>query len=186
MLARDGRFVAKGNTNGTVRVWEVERGTVRELSTKPGMTRPLAFLAQGGALIFEHGDNSISQWDFATGKETELWQPRNRVRSRALSPDEHWFVAIGLDGTSILRNQSTLTQTNFGLNLEQSNDASFSPDGKTVAAISWTGIGKVWAVESAGNWERCAGSVWESIRWHSRRMEPHRGGRQRKRSAQIF
>jgi WD40 repeat protein len=148
-LARSGRFVAKGTTNGTVRVWEVERGTVRELSTKPGMTRPLAFLAQGGALIFEHGDNSISQWDFASGKETDLWQPRNRVRSRAFSPDEHWFVAIGLDGTSILRNQSTLTQTNFGLNLEQSNDASFSPDGKTVAAISWTGIGKVWAVEPA-------------------------------------
>ncbi len=149
-LASDGRLVAKGNTGGTVRVWDVEGGTApRELLTRPGLARPLAFLARGGAIILEHADNSISQWDLSSGRETELWQPKNRVRAWAFSPDEHWFVAISLDGTSILRNQSTLTQVNFGLNLEQAAGASFSPDGKSVSAISWTGIGKVWAVEPA-------------------------------------
>ena len=146
-LAWDGRRVAKGSTNGMVQVWDLDGRTgPHELSTKPDIVKPLAFLGRD-AVILDHQDNSISQWDLSSGRETKLWQPQNSVHAWAVSPDGHWSGGFSFDGAGILQDHSTLTKTNFTLNLREASDARFSPDGKSLAVVSWLGIGKVWSIE---------------------------------------
>ena len=73
--------------------------------------------------------------------------PRTFLRTSAISPDERWCVTFGLTGASVLWDRLALTRTNLGVNLRQTSGASFSPDGKTFAVVSWLGIGKVWSID---------------------------------------
>jgi WD40 repeat protein len=138
LLARDGLRVATGSTNGLVRVWDLDRGgPARELSTHPVNVRPMAFLPRSEGILLQHENNSISEWSLTTGRETQVWQARDRVRAWAVSNDEHWLTAFSYEGASILRDRSARNQTNLGVNLQQASAANFSADGRQFAVVSW-------------------------------------------------
>jgi WD40 repeat protein len=146
-LSSDGRRGATGSTNGVVGVWDLERGTlVRKLEVQTGFVRPLTFLPQGDRLIVLSNDDSLQEWDLLTGRETQSWPSVEATQALAVSPDGRWCAAFGASGKSSLRDLSDSTQKDVGMILRQPAGASFSPDGKLLAAVSWLGIGKVWSL----------------------------------------
>jgi WD40 repeat protein len=108
----------------------------------------LAFLPRSNALIFRDAEGGFHEWDLLSGGETHFWQltPHGNL-AWAISPDERWSATFDYAGASVLRDRSTLTQTNLGVNLGQASGASFSPDGKLLAVCSWLGIAKVWSTD---------------------------------------
>ncbi|MDB6032843.1 MAG: serine/threonine protein kinase [Verrucomicrobiales bacterium] len=148
LLSRDGHRTAVGSTNGTVQLWDSDRGTlIRELSTQPGVVLPLNFVQRGDGIILHHEDDSIREWNFSSGRQTQLWQAPDRQIAWALSADERWFAAFAFNGTSILQDRSSGAKTDLRVNLREASAATFSPDAKSFAVVSWTGIGKVWSLE---------------------------------------
>jgi WD40 repeat protein len=144
----DGRLAAQGSTNGIVHVWDLERGELtRELRAQTGEVRPVAFLPRSNRLIVHHADDSLHEWDLLTGREAQSWQGAEATRAWALSPDERWCVTFGTGGACVLRDRSTLAQTNLSMNLRAASGASFSPDGKIFAAGSFFTMGKVWSID---------------------------------------
>ena len=112
LLSRDGRRVATGSSNGKIRVWDLEHGTLlRELSGQTGTVVPLAFLRRGDGIIARHADDSLHEWDLSTGREGRSWQAAAQLSAWAISPDEQWCATFGYGGASVLRNLSTVTET---------------------------------------------------------------------------
>jgi WD40 repeat protein len=144
----DGRRVAITLTNGVLQVWDLERGTLtRELPTQSTVISQLAFLPRSNALIFRDAEGGFHEWDLLSGRETHSWQitPHGPL-AWAISPYERWSATFDYAG-GVLRDRSTLTQTNLGVNLGQASGASFSPDGKLLAVCSYLGIAKVWSTD---------------------------------------
>ncbi|HZS35905.1 MAG TPA: WD40 repeat domain-containing protein, partial [Polyangia bacterium] len=60
----DGRFIATGNQDATVHVWETESGKDLQMNGYPFKVRELAW-CEGGPLLATGGSNVITVWSFA-------------------------------------------------------------------------------------------------------------------------
>ncbi|WP_328622377.1 nSTAND1 domain-containing NTPase [Streptomyces sp. NBC_00354] len=87
----DGRTVATGSSDKTVRLWDVNAGTsLPPLSGHSGVVRSVAFSADGRTLATGSGDRTVRLWDAKTGEfRKALSGHTGAVRS----------VAFGRDGT---------------------------------------------------------------------------------------
>jgi Tol biopolymer transport system component len=131
----DGRFVATGAGDGSVRLWDMAAGKeVREYRGHTGFQRSVVF-SPDGKLLASGGDGEIILWDVARGEEVRRLSGHvNGVRRMAFSPDgkilasggfdEHfrlWDVATG----KVLREARAHPRVVYGI--------AFSPDGKLLA-----------------------------------------------------
>jgi WD40 repeat protein/serine/threonine protein kinase len=85
----DGRWVASGSSDTTIKVWEAETGRVRlTLKGHLGWVRCLAFSPDGRHLASGAGDKTVKVWDAETGRLlTDFWKHNNEVESLAFSAD---------------------------------------------------------------------------------------------------
>jgi WD40 repeat protein len=140
----DGRWVAVGNGDGSLRVFDLSTG-------KP--TTPLVHGGNGGidALAFSPDgrflasgstpDGEVRVWDAGTGKPVtgSLLSERVGVVGIAFSPDGSQLVATGVNGT--LHRWSIPAATPIGdpiqlhATTEGSRGALFTPDGRTILSI---------------------------------------------------
>src|SRR6266508_5203492 len=86
---RDGRMLATGNFNGTVKLWDVRSG--RLLRTLDGHTDVVykgVFSPDEKSLASCSRDGKIKLWDLATGNELRTFTGHTRpVKAVAFSPD---------------------------------------------------------------------------------------------------
>ncbi|MDQ3259022.1 MAG: AAA-like domain-containing protein, partial [Acidobacteriota bacterium] len=146
----DGKTLATGSEDRTVKLWDVVSG--REQATLVGHTNiisSVAFSSDGRTLATASEDRTVKLWDAVTGRE--LWTfkgHQNAVYAVAFSPDGKTLVTGSGDGTAKLWKVTT------GEELMTLNDhtgaiysAAFSPDGKTLATDSRTAM-KLWDAAS--------------------------------------
>jgi WD40 repeat protein len=83
----DGRWIASGSWDNTVRLWDGATGEPCAVLPHPGIVRCLVFGPDGRWLVSSN-DDRLRIWDVATGSVLkEVKGPGNSVRSLALSPD---------------------------------------------------------------------------------------------------
>jgi WD40 repeat protein len=145
----DGKTLASGSEDKTVKLWDVETG--KELKTLKGhqdSVNSVSFPPDGKTLASASRDKTVKLWDVVTGKELKtLNGHQSAVNSVSYSPDGKTLASASRDNTVKLWDVVTGKELKT-LNGHQDQvwSVSFSPDGKTLASASWDNTVKLWDV----------------------------------------
>jgi WD40 repeat protein len=152
-LSSDGRRVASGNDDGTVRIWNAagdDRPTV--LGGHDGQVFGVAFSRDGKWLAGGGEDGTIRLWNLADGgSPVVLRGHEGAVDAVAFSPDGLHLASAGADGTvrvwALARTADAVVV--LGRHDGGALDVAYSPDGHSVAGAGNDGTVKIWNADLA-------------------------------------
>ncbi|MCT7964076.1 hypothetical protein NG791_25695 [Laspinema sp. D1] len=147
----DGKTLASGSLDTTIKLWDVETGKeIQTLTGHDGAVYSIAFSPDGKTLASVSLDNTIKLWDVKKGAEIQTFPGHEfGVYSIAFSPDGQTFASGSEDNTIKLwdvKNGAEI-QTLPGHDSWVSSIA-FSPDGQTLASGSEDNTIKLWNVKN--------------------------------------
>jgi WD40 repeat protein len=135
----DGRMLATGSADNTVRRWDLGRGTPIE-PPLTGPTKPVgtvAFSPDGGTIAAGSVDGLVWRWDARSGQPIGAPLPGrvDRVRTVAFSPDGRTLAWAGEDGRIVLWDVGTgQVARTLDSDGKPVYSFAFSPDGRTLAS----------------------------------------------------
>ena len=147
----DGRTLASGSGDNTIRLWDAASGNNLHTLTGHGEYVPsVTFIPDGKTVASGSGDQTIRLWDVASGnlKRTLIGHSYS-VESVAFSPDGRTLASGSGDNTIKLwdaasgNNLHTLTEHRAWV-----RSVTFSPDGKTLASTGLDNTIRLWDVAS--------------------------------------
>ena len=131
-FSSDGRTLASGSVNGTVKLWDVASG--REFRTFSGSPFSVAFspdariLASSGSTLDDH---TVKLWDLPSGRELHtLSGHSDRVYSVAFSADGHTLASGSFRSIKLWDVDSGQELRTFSGDFGAVNSLAFSPDGR--------------------------------------------------------
>jgi WD40 repeat protein len=131
--SRDGRYLATGGPDKTVRTWEAAGKLLHTFRGHTGPIHAVAWSADGQTLASAGADHTVRLWDTANGQTRHVLQEHKAgVVSLAWSPDGKTLVSFG-DRTTIFWDPATgrvrhKVDSAYG-------PLAWSPDGKTLATV---------------------------------------------------
>jgi len=137
----DGRLLASGGEDQTMRLWDPATGEcLRTLNGHDGSVNWVAFSPDGRLLATASGDRTVRLWDPATGEclrtltghDRNLWSVAFSPDGRLLATASGWVVQLWDPATSQLRRALDAHNSITGM--------AFSPDGWLLATGSNDGV----------------------------------------------
>ena len=117
----------------------------RELRLSNGPPSRFFLMSRGNRLII--GSllrKTFHEIDSVTWENIRTWTAPAEIWTGAMSPDAQWCVTLGLGGASQIDDLTT-RRTNPGkFDMKGASDATFSADGKWLAAGSFEGFVRIW------------------------------------------
>ncbi len=163
----DGRRLSSGGWDSTVKLWDVESGTLLWMGWHTGSLNALA-LAPDGRLLASGGDDTLVQvWDSQSGTLVQrLAGQGGTVYSLTWSPDGR-LLASGFADGSIWLWEPEAPEPGTGVQTLSGHrhwvpGLAFSPDGTRLASASFDGTVKLWDLESR--------SCLQTFSWHTDRV----------------
>ena len=145
----DGRTLASGSHDNTVRLWDMDTWT--EIGTLEGHTaavNSVSFSPDGRTLASRGDDNTLRLWDVDTQTQIHTLEGHTgSVESVSFSPDGQTLASGGND--DIVRIWDVATQTEIGTlegHTGYVSSVSFSPDGRILASGSHDNTVRIWNV----------------------------------------
>jgi hypothetical protein len=147
----DGKLLASGSDDKTVKLWDVASG--RELRTLSGHSNKItsvAFSPDGRMLASGSWDNTVKLWDVASGRELRTLSGHSSgIESVVFSPDGRLLASGSLDKTVKLWDVASGRELRtLSGHSDWVNSVAFSPDGKLLASGSYDKTIKLWDVAS--------------------------------------
>ena len=100
----NGRYLARGGVDGTVRVWELGGRKTKLLTGHEGPVLALRFSGDGATLASGGADRAVRLWNVTTGKEKcVLHGHRCTVRSVTFSSDGEYLASAGASSSGLLQ-----------------------------------------------------------------------------------
>ena len=160
VFAPDGRSLASGSWDKTIRLWDLASG--KELRRLEGHTDPVtsvAFAPDGRSLASGSDDNTIRLWDLASGKELRRLEGHSDpVISVAFAPDGRSLASGSWDKTIRLWDLASgkeLRRLEGHTGYVES--VAFAPDGRSLASGSWDKTIRLWDLASGKELRRLEG-----------------------------
>lgn len=150
-LSPDGRTLASGSWDRTIRLWNPATGEERrQLNGHTDTVFRLAFSSDGRILASAGFDGSIRLWDPAAGKELHcLRGHKGYVFTVAFSADGRTLASGGVDGTIRLWSPATGKElVQFKGPSQGIHGVAFSPDGHLLAGSSYDAAVHIWEIAS--------------------------------------
>jgi WD40 repeat protein len=146
-FSRDGKTLASGSEDNTIKLWDVSSGTeLRTLTGHSSSVNSVSFSPLGKTLASGSGDHTIKLWDVSSGTELRtLTGHSSSVNSVSFNPDGKTLASGSGDHTIKLWDITTGTAL---LTLKGYSPVAFSPNGKTLASGSGDATIKLWDVTS--------------------------------------
>jgi WD40 repeat protein/class 3 adenylate cyclase/transcriptional regulator with XRE-family HTH domain len=168
----DEATLATGSFDGSVKLWDLERGTLIWTSQRANNIQRLAFAPNGRLLASSGADAVIQLWDAKSGAHLRTLSGHSRpVYALAWSPDGSLLASGGLDARIQLWDLSGAQPDPSVRMLQGHTDwvfsLAFTPDGRTLASANWNGTIKLWDIESQRVRETVSGhsgQVW-AVAW---------------------
>ena len=99
-LSNDGKFVASGGDDRTVRIWDASAGSLLAMCLgHTSKVLAVAFNQDGSRLVSTSADGTVRQWAVPTGRDIEPPYDRHvgEVTAATFSPDGEWIASAGTD-----------------------------------------------------------------------------------------
>jgi WD40 repeat protein len=144
----DGRILASGSNDKTIRLWDVAtRTTVATLLGEPDVVQSVAFSPDGRLLAAGDNDTTIRLWNAATHANIAMLTGNDHiVKSVTFSPNGK-IIADGGDNQVRLWDTATHeTTATLAGHTDFVESVAFSPDGTTLASASWDKTIRLWDV----------------------------------------
>lgn len=104
----DGLWGVSGGTDGTIRIWDLQKGTPHlTLKGHGGSVNSVAFSADGKHILSGSDDATARLWDAATGALLNTYEHFSAILSVAISPDGKYGLTGAKGGQMLLWNLQT-------------------------------------------------------------------------------
>ncbi|KIM25775.1 hypothetical protein M408DRAFT_330972 [Serendipita vermifera MAFF 305830] len=150
----DGKRIASGSADCTIRVWDAETGAmiIGPLLGHNDSVKSISFSPDSKHLVSGSRDNSLRVWDVETGEMVmgPLQGHSVCISSVSFSPDGTRIVSSSGDGTVRIWNARTGDEATKPLRGHTGwvKSVSFSPDGRRIVSGSEDYTVRVWDVET--------------------------------------
>ncbi|AVQ71970.1 hypothetical protein B5D77_12250 [Microcystis sp. MC19] len=144
----DGRYLASGSLDKTIKIWEVATGKgLRTLTGHSGVVLSVAYSPDGRYLASGSQDKTIKIWEVATGKVRTLTGHSSEFLSVVYSPDGRYLASGSSDKTikiwEVATGKELRTLTGHSMTVWS---VAYSPDGRYLASGSLDKTIKIWEV----------------------------------------
>jgi WD40 repeat protein len=153
-MSPDGRQIASGGVDGTVRLWDSYTGVeMRQMPEPAGAINRVAFSPAGDTVASGSADGKIRFWNSIAGSVRQI-DTQRPVMAIAFNRDGNRLASAGIDG------QITIWDLPSGRATSLPNkddtvvfDVAFSPQGDRLASGGAAGIVRVWDLTGGEVWE---------------------------------
>ena len=161
-ISPDGKTIASGGWDKTVRLWNLEGKQIGQLLGHQRDVISVAFSPDSKTIVSGGEDGTVRLWNLEGNQIGQLLGHDGWIASVAISPDGKAIVSGGEDGTVLLWD---IEGNQIGQLLGHEgnvNSVAFSPDGKTIISGSSDGTIRLWNEEGnqIGQLQGHEGDVW--------------------------